>query len=220
MPRKTQQYFTKNDMLYGSLKEKILSGAYRAGERLIVADIASEFSVSPMPVREALQRLQQDGWVEITPHVGARVAIYDKKKYLETIEVRRELESMAVRLSAGRISQQSVEQLFEILNEMEECCKTGDTSSYTMLNRQFHDTIYNCCGNETLVSIINDLIAKTGQSQSIFFRSPERMVKSTRQHRAIAEAIRDKRSEEAGELMYNHKREGFDITIQLLEENN
>ena len=60
---KTKAFYTKNDMLYSLLKDNLLSGAYHPGERLVVADLAAEFQVSPMPVREALQRLQQDGWV-------------------------------------------------------------------------------------------------------------------------------------------------------------
>lgn len=219
MVGKTQGFYTKNDMLYSLLKDKLLSGAYHPGERLVVADLAAEFQVSPMPVREALQRLQQDGWVEITPHVGARVVTFDREKYLEIIAVRNELESMAARLAAERMDAAHVAQLFEIVAEMEACTAEGDTSSYTKLNRQFHDTIYSCCGNGTLLGIINDLIAKSSQSQSIFYRSPKRMQVSTQQHRQIAEAISSKNFQRAQLLMHQHKEEGFELTIELLEDN-
>lgn len=82
---------------------------------------------------------------------------------------------------------------------------------------QFHNTIYSCCGNGTLLGIINDLIAKSSQSQSIFYRSPKRMQVSTLQHRQIAEAIRSKDFEQAQLLMRKHKEEGFQLTVELLE---
>lgn len=219
MAKGTQNFYTtKNDMLYSRLKDKLLSGAYHPGERLVVADLAAEFGVSPMPVREALQRLQQDGWVEITPHVGARVVSFNKSKYLEIIAVRSELESMAARLAAERMDTAHVGRLFELVAEMEACIGDGDTSSYTKLNRQFHDAIYSCCGNETLLGIINDLIAKSSQSQSIFYLSPKRMQISTQEHRQIAEAISVKDLEKAQLLMRQHKEEGFSLTIELLKE--
>ncbi len=219
MVGKAQGFYTKNDMLYSLLKDKLLSGAYHPGERLVVADLAAEFQVSPMPVREALQRLQQDGWVEITPHVGARVVTFDREKYLEIIAVRKVLEPMAASLAAERMDTTHVEQLFEIVAEMERCTAEGDTSSYSKLNRQFHNTIYSCCGNGTLLGIINDLIAKSSQSQSIFYRSPNRMQVSTQEHRQIAEAIRCKDFERAQLLMHRHKEEGFQLTVKLLEDN-
>lgn len=217
MVGKTKAFYTKNDMLYSLLKDNLLSGAYHPGERLVVADLAAEFQVSPMPVREALQRLQQDGWVEITPHVGARVVTFDREKYLEIIAIRKELEPMAASLAAKRMDDAHVQQLFEIVAEMEACIAEDDTSNYSKLNRQFHNTIYSCCGNGTLLGIINDLIAKSSQSQSIFYRSPKRMQVSTLQHRQIAEAIRSKDFERAQLLMRKHKEEGFQLTVELLE---
>lgn len=214
-----QEFYTKNDMLYSLLKEKLLAGAYHPGERLVVADLAAEFHVSPMPVREALQRLQQDGWVEITPHVGAKVATFDKAKYREIIAVRNELEAMATRLAAERMDASQVEQLFQIVAEMDRCTGEGDASGYTKLNRQFHDTIYACCGNETLRGIINDLIAKSSRSQSVFYLLPGRMQVSAGQHRQIARAIEARDFDKAQTLMHQHKEEGFELTVTLLQEN-
>lgn len=212
------RYSTKNEILYNQLKEKILNGVLHPGERMVVANIAKEFQVSPMPVREAFQRLQQDGLIEIVPHVGAHVKALDLKTFQEIIYIRNELEPIAARLAAVNMPQARIDELFALTEEMEKCVQDGDPRLYTQLNLRFHECIYAECGNATLYDLIQSLRNKTERSKSIFMRDHQRMVTSTVDHKHIAQCIRDRDPEAAYTAFRSHKQTGFEIVIKLLEE--
>lgn len=212
------EYSTKSDLLYAHLKEQILDGVLRPGERLVVANVANEFQVSPMPVREAFQRLQQDGLITMTPHVGAKVVSLDMKSFKEIISIRNELEPMAARLAASEMTDEQINELFCLTDEMEACTKANDARLYSKLNQRFHSCIYQGCGNHTLCELIGSLQAKTERSRSIFMRDPNRMVTSTADHRQIAQCIRERDPEAAYTVFRTHKEKGFDLIIKMLSE--
>ena len=80
-------YMTKNEYIYEKLKDEIVDGKLASGERIIIREVSKKFGVSGVPIREALNRLQQDGLVEIIPHVGAKVVEFDLKKFKEIMDV-------------------------------------------------------------------------------------------------------------------------------------
>lgn len=209
-------YSTKNDILYNQIKEQIISGALRPGERLVVANVAKDFDVSPMPVREAFQRLQQDGLIEITPHVGAKVRAFDMKTFREIIYVRNELEPLAAKLAACAMTDAQIDALFALTVDMDRCTHAQDYHAYTLLNLRFHDAIYAGCGNDTLYDLIRSLIAKSEFSKSIFMRDHQRMTTSTADHRHIAECIRARDPEAAYAAFRAHKQRGFEIITEIL----
>lgn len=211
-------YSTKSDLLYANLKDQIINGALKPGERLIVANVANEFKVSPMPVREAFQRLQQDGLITITPHVGAKVMSLDIKAFKEIISIRNELEPMAARLAATAMTDDQIQVLFDLTEAMKPCARERDARRYSELNQRFHGWIYSHCGNQTLDELIGSLQEKTERSRSIFLRDPERMEISTADHIHIAECIRARDPEAACAALRSHKKKGFEIIIKILSE--
>lgn len=212
------KYSTKNEILYNELKERILDGSFHSGERMVVANIAKEFQVSPMPVREAFQRLQQDGLIEIVPHVGAHVKAIDLKTFQEIIYIRNELEPIAARLAALNMPESQIDLLLSLTEEMEKCVQAGDPRYYTQLNLRFHGCIYANCGNATLYELIQSLRAKTERSKSIFMRDHERMAISTKDHKEIAECLRKRDPEAAYNSFRRHKQAGFEIIVKMLAE--
>lgn len=208
---------TKSDIIYSTLKDQILYGERHSGERLIVADIAKKYSASPMPVREALQRLQLDGLVEIIPYVGARVSVMDAKQFEDIIVVRNMLEPVAARLAAVNMNDSDISKLFEYMQQMEGCAKENKIKEYTSLNHMFHALIWQSCGNECLLDILNNLYAKTEGTKIIFSRYPERMKDSCTEHRKIAEAIKDRDPDLAYKAYYDHKVQGFRKNFEIIE---
>lgn len=212
------EYSTKSDLLYTHLKEQIIDGVLRPGERLVVLNVANEFHVSPMPVREAFQRLQQDGLITMTPHVGAKVISLDMQSFKEIISIRNELEPMAARLAATEMNDEQINELFRLTEKMEACAGVSDARLYSKLNQCFHGCIYQGCGNHTLCELIESLQAKTERSRSIFMRDPDRMVTSANEHRQIAQCIRERNPEATYQAFRSHKEKGFDIIIRMLSE--
>lgn len=211
-------YATKNDAVYLLIKEEIVNGSFHPGERLTVAQLAKKYNVSPMPVREALKRLQQDGLIENVPHVGARVMQFDFDKFKEIVYIRNILEPLAVKLAASFLTDEQIEELEELINKMRSCVENKDIKSYTRLNNQFHDYLYKNCGNSTLYEIITSLREKSEHSRSIFSRDVSRIDKSFEEHEKCFKYLKLKDSKKAYESFKEHKEEGFKIIIKKLEE--
>src|SRR4051794_30353862 len=95
---------TKAEMVYMQLHEKIIKGVIPPGSRLVISQIAKEFKVSEIPVREVIQRLAQEGYITLHPHVGPTVNSLSEEEVREIFEIRSNLESLAARLSVDHIS--------------------------------------------------------------------------------------------------------------------
>lgn len=214
-----KHFMTKSDWLYENLKNEILDGKLRPGERLIVADVANKFEVSPMPVRESLKRLQQEGLIEMTPHIGAKVNAVDMREFEDIVAIRVELESMAAKLAAGNFTQHQKDRLFELIDEMKKAAGNNDPKTFGALNQDFHHFIYDNCGNGYLGGLINELWGKTERTKGIFVRYPERMAISISEHEKIAVYIDQGDAEGAYNAFKRHKRIGFEmVKSSLLQE--
>ena len=211
-------FLTKNDKVYYSIKEEIVNGYLYPGERLVASQLAQKYNVSPMPVREALKRLQQDGLIEFVPHVGARVVQVDCRKFEEIVNVRIVLEPLAAKLATDRLKDEQIEKLQKLLDVMKKCITDRNIKQYTLLNNKFHDYIYKNCGNETLYDIIKSLMEKSEYSKSIFFRDVSRIEKSFNEHLECFKHIKNRNSEKVYDSFKDHKVRGFDIIVKKLEE--
>lgn len=211
------EYSTKSDIVYSLLKKKILEGALHPRERLVVANIAQDFHVSPMPVREALQRLHQEDLIEMIPHMGARVKVIDIESFKDMTIIRNALEPLAAKLAASRMTDAQIETLFDIVDKMEICAEGRDIERYTKLNQEFHDYIHKSCGNQALIDIIQNLEEKTLRSKGVFYRNPDSMKQSTKEHRKIAEAFRSRNDQQVYENTRIHEETCFRLVTQLLE---
>lgn len=134
-------YRTKADYVYEAIKKKIIKEGLQPGDRLVVAELARELDVSPMPVREALIRLSQEEFVEMVPHVGARVIGYNKVQLHEIHQIRIELEAFATRLLAPVITDKQIATLDTLLDAGRANIDQPDVHVYYDWNQQFHFTI-------------------------------------------------------------------------------
>ena len=131
-------YKMKTEVVYDYLKRGIISGKFMAGEKLIVKDISRELNVSFTPVREAINRLEAQGLISITPHVGANVEKIDGNKIEEIYIIRSELESLATRLASKHIKKYDFNKLEKILKEQERSIQSKNYERIGEINKQFH----------------------------------------------------------------------------------
>lgn len=212
------EFSTKNNYLYESLKDEIIEGKLRPGERIVISDVAKRYNVSPMPIREAINRLQQDGFVEVIPHVGARVTPFDMERHKEMMMIRTELECLAVKLSTPFVNEDTMARLEQILIEMEECLRTNSNKQYGKLNYEFHMLIYGASPYKILLELITSLWARAEFSRSVFEKIPSRNLASFAEHKAIIEAIKEKDGEKAAQILRKQKVEATALHMKLLEE--
>lgn len=213
----SMQYATKNEIVYSKMREAILEGSLNPGERLVVAELARVYDVSPMPVREAIARLGQEGLVEVNPHIGARVTSVDRKELMEITAIRTELETLAARLATPLLSEADISQMQKYCLYMRESLLEGDTTRYESLNREFHELVYRNCGNETLLSLINTLWTKSEITRTVFRRFPARNAQSLAEHEEWLAAVKERDPDRVAAIVRQHKEEAFKRLSAALE---
>lgn len=158
------QHQTLNWHVYNDVVRLISSGRYPAGTRLDEQQIAEELGVSRTPLREAISKLVKDGLVEHRPYRGNFVRTFTAKEVFDLYEVRKGLESMAVRLAIPLLTDVAVAALREILADIDNALQEGDLEAYGFGDKRFHDSIADLSGNETLITTLARL---SGQVQLI-----------------------------------------------------
>src|SRR4028118_1295601 len=141
-----QRSRTKQEFVYQSLRESIMRGDLKPGERLRIEDIAQRLGVSPIPVREALHMLQSERLVENIPHVGAKVARISRASIIEVFTVMEGLELVATRTAAERMTPAHEQELMSLLASMDGALASGSYDEWSDLNTQFHSTIAGMTG--------------------------------------------------------------------------
>src|SRR5260370_39803344 len=147
----------KHEQAYSIIRERIFNGSYVPGYRLVIDRLARELGISPVPIREAIRRLEAEGWVEYHPNAGAQVASVDASKYGEEMTVLALLEGYATALASTHLDTAGMKHLREINASMHSALQSADIPAFSRLNREFHFFIYDRCQNTYLV----DLFPKT-----------------------------------------------------------
>ena len=177
---------TKQDYAYGVLRERITSGSLLPGQRIVVNRLAQEIGTSAIPVREALLRLEAEGLVTITPHVGAVVTHITGQMIDMTLETLAVMEGYATRLAAAR-SQAFIGEL-KLHNEaMRQAVPREDWETFSRENRELHFAVYGQIANTVLTKTIRDLWGQLDSylSASAFNLMPDRAEGSVKEHAQI-----------------------------------
>ena len=197
---------TKNEAIYDMLRKEILQARIKPGEKIVVSDLSKKIGVSEIPIREAVKKLESEGFLTVMPHVGITVSKLDPDEVVEFYLIRIELESLASRLATPHISQEDIEYLTKKNQEMKSALQRNDPEMLATLNKQFHLKIYAAAKRPHLYKLIADLWDKVSWIRSVFFLAPQIALDSLKEHAEIIEAIRKKDGELVGKLMREQKR--------------
>ncbi|MCL4394024.1 MAG: GntR family transcriptional regulator [Chloroflexi bacterium] len=182
-------YRTMQEIVTDSIRDAILSGKYSPGERLIADDLAKDLGVSRMPVREALHRLQVAGLVTMLPHKGAVVTELSQEEIIESYHIRAVLDGLAARLAAPHLAPSDYARLKEILQEMEKAVDAKDVDSVLVLNRAFHEVIWQAAHAPHLQSLLQNLYDASERFRNISIILPGRLEQFTQDHRQIVQML-------------------------------
>ena len=122
-------YLPLRDVVFHTLREAILKGELKPGERLMELQLAAKLGVSRTPVREAIRMLEQEGLAVTVPRKGAEVARMTEKDMEDVLQIRRALDELAVGLACDNMTEDKLAKLYEALVCFEESTRTGDVKS-------------------------------------------------------------------------------------------
>jgi DNA-binding GntR family transcriptional regulator len=196
---------TKNVAVYRKLRQSIIKGKLKPGQKLVMADLAKTFGLSETPVREAIRRLESDGYVHFTPHTGAVVTKIDEGKLVEIYLIRIELEALATRLASPHITDRDIEFLNKTNQGMETAIGQNKYENLGALNKDFHLRIYKAAPFPRLYKMICDLWDTFERWPSVFSYVPERAIASVEEHKKIIEALKIGDMEQSDRLMKEQK---------------
>ncbi|MBF4695495.1 GntR family transcriptional regulator [Fusibacter ferrireducens] len=199
-----RNYKPLGEVVFEYLRNAILSGELKPGERLMEVTIAEQLGVSRTPVREAIRKLEKESFVIMIPRKGAYVADLTKNDILEVLEIRKELEGFAAALSAERMNEVEKEQLGKIVEDFNECLISMDKKRMIECDNEFHSFIFNGSKNQRLINIIFDLHDQFQRFRLIYFNEFTNYQEIQVSHSKIYDAILNKNPKEAREEAENH----------------
>jgi DNA-binding GntR family transcriptional regulator len=199
---------------YERLRQAIHSGEYGPGDRVLEDEIAERFKISRTPVREALRRLEDEGFLVHESHRGMTVAQLDYQMIMELYSMRHILEGAAAAMAARNSSDIEIEMLEDLIQRE----KAASVNAETMAehNRRFHLAIYQCSHNRYLLKTLSVLSYSLALLSKTAFSSPERRTAACDEHRAIIEAIRARDAKRAEQAAHDHMRAAQLVRMGIL----
>ena len=136
------EYLPLRDVVFQTLRQAILKGELKPGERLMEIQLAQKLGVSRTPVREAIRKLELEGLVLMIPRRGAEVARISEKSLKDVLEVRRSLEELAIELACQRMTEEDMQALEEAQKAFKAAIEQGDAMKIAETDEAYHDVIY------------------------------------------------------------------------------
>lgn len=187
-----------------ALLEDIEQGALRAGELIDEKALAAKYGVSRTPIREALLMLAAQKLVVVMPRAGSVVLKPSATELIALLEYMGELEGVAARLAAVRMTAAQREALAALHASSEALARAGEQHRYQSVNLALHESIYEGCGN----NVVNEEIIAARRRLANFrrhvFNQPGRLMASFREHEPMVQAIVAGDSETAASAMRDH----------------
>ena len=157
MQENMDEFLPLREVVFKTLRQSILTGELKPGERLMEIHLAEKLGVSRTPIREAIRKLELEGLVTMIPRRGAEGAKISEKNLKDVLEVRTCLDSLAVRLACQRITDEQIDDLKKACDDFVLATKTGEATAITKADVKLHDVIVRATGNERLQQMINTL---------------------------------------------------------------
>jgi DNA-binding GntR family transcriptional regulator len=219
-PINLDNYKPLREVVFEAIRTAITSGALQPGERIMENQLAEQLRVSRTPVREAIRKLEQEGYVVMVPRRGTYVSDLSIWDTNEVFEIRTALEVLAAGLAAERMTEADLERLERLLVEIGELIDLGDTERLVEADCQFHDILYNATHNKTLANIINNLREKFRPFRAISYSYPGRAKRSLEEHRRLVEALAGRNPASAQQVARTHMEKAAQTLLQHMSERN
>ncbi len=197
-------YLPLRDVVFQTLRNAILKGELKPGERLMEMKLAGKLGVSRTPIREAIRMLEQEGLAVTIPRRGAQVAKMTQKDMDDVYDIRRCLEKLTVEYTSGKLSVGQIADLRYAQKVFEEAVAEGDTNEIEKKDWEFHSVIYEATGNARLLSIMNTLQEQLSRYRWAYLQHSNKMQRLIEEHRQIVDALEKGSLEESMQATMAH----------------
>lgn len=207
------EYLPLRDVVFNTLRQAILRGELKPGERLMEIQLANKLGVSRTPIREAIRKLELEGLVLMIPRKGAEVAEITEKSLKDVLEIRRALEELAVRLACEKITKEELKELKKAGDEFKKVLKSQDITEVAEADVRFHDVIYMATDNPKLIQLLNNFREQMYRFRVEYLKKAEVRPQLLAEHDEIIKYITEGNKEEASRVVTRHI-ENQALTVQ------
>ena len=192
------------DVVFKQLREEILYGKLKPGERLMEVALSERLGVSRTPIREGIRLLEKEGLVVMLPRRGAHVASITAKQLADVLEARRTLETFTMNACCARITRTRYEELKKANERFAEAIDGGNLRDMADTDTEFHNIIIDTAGNEKVKEMLVNLKEQIFRYKYEFMKEMPDPTRLVREHDQIIKAIGESRSDRAVELIKLH----------------
>ena len=198
------EYLPLRDVVFNTLRQAILRGELKPGERLMETQLANKLGVSRTPIREALRKLELEGLVNMVPRKGAEVADITEKSLRDVLEVRKALEELSVQLACEKITEEEIEELKRVAERFKDTLNDQDVTKIAEADVAFHDVIYTATDNQKLILLLNNLREQMYRYRVEYLKKEEAYPQLIAEHEELIDNISKRNKEEATRIMCEH----------------
>ena len=210
-------YTTISEIAFNEIRQAILSGKFRPGERMNQKQLTEELGISIIPLREAFKQLQAEGFISIIPHRGAYVNELSLQEIEDVYLIRIELEGLAAQLASTRLTQRDVKTMETLFARMKSATERNDFRPLFELNRKFHFTVYQACRRPLLLELLNDLWDRSTRYRTIQTHDAQRVKEELGEHKDILEACYQENRKELPEAIRFNVQRSFERSLSNMD---
>ena len=198
------EYLPLRDVVFKTLRQAILHGELKPGERLMEITLAQRLGVSRTPIREAIRMLELEGLVTMIPRKGAMVAQITEKSLRDVLEVRRALDALSVELACERITEEELNALDAACESVRQAMESKDVTRIASADVDFHNIIFQAADNERLTAMISNLAEQMYRYRYEYIKDERNYDTIIQEHEAIRDALHKREKSTAADAVKNH----------------
>lgn len=203
---------------YTEIRQALLRGELEPGQRVSEPELALKFNTSRSPIREALMRLEHEGFVERMANGRLRVARLDIGDLEQLYVVRATLEGLAARLATPLLRTVDLETMNACVEEMERSVKKRNAAGAIAAGQKFHDVITRECGNQPLVDVLSGLRSRINRFRAVVASFNDYDPDRVSEHRRILKAFYQRNPEQAEAEMIRHVQRSAAVLVNRLRQ--
>lgn len=196
-----ERQLTLRERIVAFVKDSIINGRLKPGERVPEHDIAENFGISRTPIREAFRQLESEGFITVIPRKGAVVSPITAKDVSEFYAIKSLLEGYAAGLACTKFTKKELKKLTQINQQMQRCAAKNDVQGFYRLDNQFHEVFLSSCGNDKLCVLAHQIAQQFERFRIMALSMPGRMKTSIKQHEDIIKAFTERKADVVEKLV-------------------
>ena len=213
------KYLPLRDVVFNTLRQAILRGELKPGERLMEIQLANKLGVSRTPIREAIRKLELEGLVLMIPRRGAEVAEITEKNMRDVLEVRRALEVLAVQLGCQRMTEEALSDLERAAEEFDACLASEDVTKLAEADVHFHDIVYQSTDNRRLIQLLNNLSEQMYRFRVEYLKHRGFHEQISMEHKELIGFLRARETQKAAEVIGRHIDKQAEAVLETIRAN-